>query len=149
MRWVSWKISAAISLTVVVTAIVVQHMVTKIQIRTIAEVGSCATEGATALRGTITFAADNTFILDDGTGKAELSTCPLWYKRIDLREGDHIIVVGKVMRNPSLSTKTDFVISTYKILHGRRVIHVRGRPGKPPWASYRIPEISSAPASPR
>lgn len=139
-----WKVLIVVLLVAIAVGIVVQHVVTETQTRTIAEVRSRrTTEGIVALQGTITFASANTFILDDGTGRVELSTCPIWFKRIDLQVGDHVIAIGEVMRNRSYATKSDFVLSTHKVLKGGAVIQVRGRPGKPPWASYRLPEASS------
>ncbi|MDP2975927.1 MAG: hypothetical protein Q8N45_06890, partial [Anaerolineales bacterium] len=38
----------------------------------------------------VTYANNNAFMLNDGTGTVELSTCPIWYKRIDLHEGDEV-----------------------------------------------------------
>ena len=140
-----WKLLAAAVLVAIAVAIVVEHAVTNTQIRTIADVRSSNTIGGTvALQGTITFASDNRFILDDGTGKAELATCPLWYKRVGFHKGDYITVVGQVMSNPSLSLKCDFVISVYKAFRGNEVIEVRRQPGKPPWIESSSAAIPSA-----
>lgn len=137
-----WKVLAAVLLVVIGAGVFVEHAVTNVQIRTIADVQSAATRGTVALRGSIIFARDNRFILDDGTGKVELSTCPLWYKRVLLHEGDRVTVVGEVMSNPSFSSKCDFVLSVYKVFRGGEVIQVRRGPGKPPWMTYRPPEAA-------
>ncbi|HUV04223.1 MAG TPA: hypothetical protein VMX94_03870 [Armatimonadota bacterium] len=140
-----WKVFATVLLVAVAVGIFVEHAVTNIQIRTIASARSGTTRGgAVALRGTITFAQDNRFILEDGTGRVELSTCPLWYRRVPLREGDCVTAVGEVMSNPSLHTRCDFVLSVYKVFRGGEVIQVRRGPGKPPWMSYRPPGAAAA-----
>ena len=125
----------ALSAVAITAGVFVERAITNTQIRTIADVQSSHVEGGTvALRGTITFAENNRFILDDGTGQVELSTCPVWYRRIDLHDGDRIVVVGQLMSNPSLSLRCDFVLSVYKVFRNHEVIQVRRRPGKPPWA---------------
>lgn len=113
--------------------IVVERTFTNTQIRTIDDVRSDVAGGTVAVRGTITYADENFFILDDGTGKAALSTCPVWYKRITLPRGEQVTVVGEAMRNPSLRSDCDVVLSVYKILRDDQVILVRRGPGKPPW----------------
>lgn len=138
-----WKVLAAVFLVVIGAGVFVEHAVTNVQIRTIADVRSAATRGGTvAMRGSIILARDNRFVLDDGTGMVELSTCPLWYKRVPLHEGDRVTVVGEVMSNPSFSSKCDFVLSVYKVFRGGEVIQVRRGPGKPPWMTYRPPEAA-------
>ncbi len=135
-----WKVLVVVVVLAVATGVYVEHAMTSTQIRTIQDVRTSDTEGGTVVvRGKITYASENIFILDDGTGKAELSTCPTWYKRIPLYEGDHVTVVGQVMVNPPLNTKVDFALSVYKIIKGGETIEVRGRPGKPPWSSYPAP----------
>lgn len=140
-----WRILAAVLIVSAAVGVVVERAVTNTQIRTIADVRSSskAEGGTVALRGVITFAEDNRFILDDTSGKVELSTCPVWYRRIELREGDRVTVIGQVMSNPSLSSRCDFVLSVYKVFRGGEVIQVRRRPGKPPWITYRAPEGKS------
>ena len=120
--------------------IAVQHTVTDSETVTAAQVKHAGIRpGAITLKGTITYANNNTFILNDGTGKVELSTCPLWWKRVDVHEGDKVMVVGEPMRNPSLTMRSDFTLSVYKIFKDGEEIVVRGRPGKPPWSSCRLP----------
>lgn len=127
-------------LLTIASGLYVQHAFTNTQIRTIKDVAASDTEGGTVVvRGKIIYAVENVFILDDGTGKAELSTCPTWYKRIQIREGDQVTVVGQVMVNPPMNTKVNFALSVYKIIHGGETIEVRRRPGKPPWTSYPAP----------
>ena len=137
-----WRLLIVIVILAAVVGIVVERTFTQTQIRSIAEVRSASDVrgGTVAIKGRIIYAKDNRFVLDDGTGTAELSTCPLWYKRIDLHEGDTVMVIGQLMTNPSLVTKSDFILSVYKIFRGGEVIMVRRRPGKPPWTTYRAPE---------
>lgn len=139
-----WKILLALLLLTIGVGIFIQNAVTKTQIRTISDVRSSDTQGGTvSLEGKIIYARDNRFVLDDGTGKAELSTCPLWYKQINLQEGDGVIAVGQVMNNPSFTTKSDFVLSVYKIFRGADTFEVRVRPGKPPWITYGNTNVST------
>lgn len=135
-----WKVLVVVLVLAAATGLYVEHALTSTQIRTISDVLASDTEGGTVVvKGTIVYASDNVFILDDGTGKVELSTCPTWYKRIPLLEGDKVTVIGQVMVNPPMNTKTDIALSVYKILRGSETIEVRGRPGKPPWAAYPAP----------
>jgi hypothetical protein len=136
---VLWKIMVVVLLAAIAIGVVVERAVTSTQIKKVADIRSARdVEGGTvALKGVIVYAEENKFVLDDGTGRAELSTCPVWYKRLNLYEGDEIMAVGQVMSNPSLSMKCDFMLSVYKIYKGREMIQVRRGPGKPPWASYR------------
>lgn len=137
-----WRILVIALMVAAAAGLMVQHTVTDSELVTAAQVkASRFSQGAVSLKGTITYVSDdNTFILEDGTGKVELSTCPVWYKRIVLHQGDEVRVIGEVMRNPSLRTKSDFVLSVYKIFKDGDVIPVRRRPGKPPWSSHRLPE---------
>ena len=117
---------------------IVQHAVLNDQIRTIRDIKNSDTMGGTvAVRGTISYALDNRFILTDGTGRIEVSTCPIWYKRIDLHKGDAVTITGQVMHNSSFFSGCDFILSAYKIFNNGMVVEVRRRPGKPPWMSYR------------
>jgi len=132
------KFSVVIIAVAVAAGVVVERVLTNVEIRTIADVRSSDTTGGTvAVRGRIVYASRNQFILSDGTGRIELSTCPLWYKQVRLYEDDEVVVVGQVMDNPSLTTRSDFVLSVYKIFHRGKVIEIRKRPGKPPWTSHR------------
>ena len=140
-----WRILVIFLLVAVAVGVVVQYTVTDSELVTIAEIrASGYPRGAIALKGTIIYANDNRFILDDGTGKVELSTCPVWYKRIYLQPGDEVTVIGEAMKNLSFTMKSDFVVSVYKIFKDGDVILVRRRPGKPPWGSYRLPESRPA-----
>jgi hypothetical protein len=137
-----WKVILVAIVLAVGTGFYVDHAMTDTQIRTIRDVHHSNTEGGTVIiAGRVTYASDNVFIIADDTGKAELSTCPMWYKRIMLHEGDEVTVIGQVMINPPLNTKADFALSVYKIIQDGGTIEVRGRPGKPPWASYPAPAL--------
>jgi len=137
------KISSLVFILAVSVGYLVQHAVMDDQIRTIRDIKSSDTVGGTvSVRGTISYALDNRFILTDGTGQVEISTCPLWYKRIDLHKGDKVTVTGQVMHNSSFFADCDFILSAYKIFNNGLVVEVRRRPGKPPWMSYRSGKVS-------
>jgi len=125
-------------LVAVAVGVLVQRTMMESEVATVAQVVSGGVRpGAVVLEGTVTYANDNnTFILSDGTGSVELSTCPVWWMRIDLHLGDIVTVVGEPMRNPSLTTRSDLTLSVYKIFKDGDTIVVRGRPGKPPWSSH-------------
>lgn len=140
-----WRILTCVMLLVAAIAMLVQRSVTNSQIRTIADAsGADSTGGIVMLSGRVTFAAENRFILDDGTGKAEIYTCPVWYKRINMYERDRIRVIGQVMTSIPRSSDSAFVLSAYKIIRGGEVIEVRRKPGKPPWISHSLPESSAS-----
>jgi uncharacterized protein YdeI (BOF family) len=135
---VVWKSGTVFVLLVLAVAVLVQSTVTKTQIHKISEVKAEHCLGGTvAVEGTITYASENVFILEDGTGQVEVQTCPTWYKRVNLYTRDRVMIVGQVANTPSLRTRTDFVLNAYKVFRGSQVIVVRGRPGKPPWINYR------------
>lgn len=130
----AWRIPLAILLTAFLAGFFTQQAVMDTQVRTIAEIREGNTSGGMAVvKGKIIYAYDNHFILQDSTGKAELATCPTWYKLIPIIKGDEVVVVGEVMKNPSLLGKCDIMLSVYKIFTKHKTIIVRGRPGKPPW----------------
>ena len=135
---VLWKMMAVVILVAIAVGIVVQRAVTNTQIETIAHIKSTDTEGgAVSIRGMITYAAQNKFVIKDSTGTAQLSTCPTWYKDIPLHEGEMVTVIGQIMNQAPDRQKCDFALSVYKIFRDGEVIIVRGQPGKPPWVGYR------------
>jgi len=137
-----WKIVVGVVLIATATGLYVGFAMSNTQIRTIHDVRTSNTAGGTVvIHGKVTYASDNLFVIDDGTGRAELSTCPSWYKRISLFTGDDVMVIGEVMVNPPVNTQTDFTLSAYKIIQHGRTIEVRGRPGKPPWTSCPAPTL--------
>ncbi len=141
-----WKATTVGVIVTLAVAVLVQSTVTKTQIYRISDVKITDSLGGTvAVQGKITYAYNNVFMLQDGTGKIEVDTCPTWYKRVELFPGDHVVVVGQVANNPSIDSKINFVLNAFKIMKGKETIVVRGRPGKPPWMYYRAPE--AAPSS--
>ena len=140
-----WRVLVVMLLVAAAVGIVVQRTVTDSEIVTAAQVMARGIRpGAITLKGTITYANNNnSFIMSDGTGKVHLLTCPVWWKRIDLHLGDKVMVVGEAMRNQSLTVKSDFTLSVYKIFVHSDEIVVRGRPGKPPWSSLPLPKDQS------
>ncbi|MDH7482460.1 MAG: hypothetical protein QHH26_10895 [Armatimonadota bacterium] len=138
----AWRIPLAILMIAFLAGFFTQRAVMDTQVRTIADVKAGNTCGGTAvIKGKIIYASDNHFILQDSTGKAELATCPTWYKQIPLIKGEEAIVVGEVLKNPSLLGNCEIILSVYKIFTDHGTIVVRGRPGKPPWM------MASRPAS--
>ena len=136
-----WRILVIVLLVAIAVGIVVQHAVMDSEVVTIAKARAAGIrKGAITLKGKVTYANNNAFMLNDGTGTVELSTCPIWYKRIDLHEGDEVLVIGEPMRNPSFEMKCDFVLSVYRMFKDGETILVRRRPGKPPWTSFQPPE---------
>lgn len=130
-----WKLFIVVFLVATAVAIVVEHAVTSSNVYTIANVRAADSEvGTVTIHGTVSYASDNTFAIQDGTGTAELVTCPTWYKRIYLFPGDEVTVIGEVLKSHSIPSKTNITISVYKILRNGKVLEVRDRPGKPPWA---------------
>jgi|GEM_PF-2506780 len=136
----AWKIPLAMTLVAILACLLVEHAVMEKQVWTIADIkNGHVKSGTVVVRGTIAYSSDNCFILDDGTGKAQLYTCPTWYRRIDLYEGQHVVVVAEVVENPSSTADYDLVLSAYKIFADGDTILIRSRPGKPPWAVREMP----------
>ncbi|MHB0913250.1 MAG: hypothetical protein ACYC2Y_07370 [Armatimonadota bacterium] len=131
------KLSVAVILAMLAIGAVVEHAVTNNTIRTIADIHAAPSSetagGTVVVRGRITYAKNNRFLLSDGTGTVELSTCPVWYKQVNLQEGDKAIVVGQVMKARSTDMQSDFVLSVFKIFGDRGTVEIRRAPGKPPW----------------
>lgn len=141
-----WKILAAVLLVSIAVGVVVERAVTGIQTCTIADVRSGAFGGGSvAVVGTIVDADSNRFILSDDTGRAELSTCPLWYKVVNLHTGDKVTVVGEVINTTTMNRDCDLILSVYKVFTDDGVIVIRGRPGKPPW--FNSPAPSQPPSN--
>ena len=128
------KALVAVALVAVLVGVFVERSLTAGSVRTIAEARSLAREeGTIVLQGDVVYAEQNHFVIRDETGTAELVTCPTWYKRICLREGEQVRVVGQLMASPITSAKASVVVKVYRIHRGREVIVVQGSPGKPPW----------------
>lgn len=130
------KFTLVLLVGMLLVGFMVERAVQRTEIRPISEVKASDTLGGTvAIRGTVSLLVGNTYQLRDRSGVAELITCPTWYRRIDLREGDRITVVGQVIRDAETSRRSDIVLSVYKIISGDEVITIRERPGRPRWIS--------------
>lgn len=133
-----WKTLICVIAVVAGIAVFVHHAMTKTQVSAVADVRAIGNPGgAVALQGKVTYAEDNTFVLDDDTGKVEVTTCPVWYKRVGICVGERVMVVGRVLTGIAPSTRSDFVIGAYRIFRRYEVIEIRAKPGKPPWGSQR------------
>ncbi|MHB1000201.1 MAG: hypothetical protein ACYC27_13235 [Armatimonadota bacterium] len=132
------KILIVAFLVAVAVGVVVSRSVTSTQVHSINEVKSWERGGMVALNGKVTFSKNNHFVIDDGTGKAELSTCPSWYKKINLYENDHITVTGQVSKNVPSYKECSFILSVFKIYKDGEVIEIRDRPGRPSWVNNHV-----------
>ena len=142
-----WRILICVFALCVGIAFWVHHALTRTQISTVADIRTREDTGVSvALQGRVVCVEDSRFVLDDGTGRAEIATCPAWYKPINICVGERVIVMGRVLKTIRLGrTRSEFVVSAYRILRDGEVIEVRGKPGKPPWAYQRV---AGEPASP-
>lgn len=129
------KILLVAFLVSISVGVVVCRSVTSTQVHTVAEVLTWDRGGTVALDGIITYADENHFVMDDGSGKVELSTCPVWYKRIRVYEKDHIMVIGQISNNPSYFKNCNIMLNVYKIIKNGDTINIREHPGIPPWVS--------------
>ena len=131
----AWRLMIAVLVLATAIGVVVERAVTDIQIRPISSLGKGDLhEGTVAIKGRILYAHDNRFVVADPTGKAELTTCPVWYRRIGLHVGDKVTVIGEILTAPPIMHDCDVTLSALKVFRGDETIVVRGRPGKPPWA---------------
>ena len=131
-----WKLAIIVVIVATAVALFVGHAVTSSDIRHIADIHPGDAEGGTVtVHGTITQANDNRFVLQDSTGTAALTTCPVWYKRISLFPGDEVTVTGEVIRSHPGSSRSKITLSVYSIYRNGETITVREKPGKPPWAT--------------
>jgi len=83
------------------------------------------------VEGTVVAAIDNTFVLEDNTGRLIVDTAPDWYMSIPVKAGDAVTVVGGVERRQDGQLEMD----AYRIrTDSGEVITIREGPGRPPWA---------------
>ena len=83
------------------------------------------------VEGTVVAVIDNTFVLEDSTGRLIVDTAPDWYMSIPVEAGDAITVVGGVQRRQDGQLEMD----AYRIrTDSGEVITIREGPGRPPWA---------------
>jgi len=76
----------------------------------------------------------NIFLLKDSTGAAEVETCPLWYRRISLRDGERVNITGEILQVRPESAEARYRIAAYRIeRQGRPGIVLRTAVGRPPW----------------
>ena len=135
-----WRILVCVLVIAAGTGMLVHHAMTATHVRTISQLNSGYPEGVVAIRGRVASTEDNSFMLEDGTGIADVSTCPTWYKQINLCCGEQVTVTGRIIPNAFPSRNSRFVMCAYRIDRAYEVIRIRGKPGKPPWASQRAPE---------
>ncbi len=75
------------------------------------------------------------YILDDGSGRALILTCPSWYRRVDLSPNETVTVTGELENPSSARRNTLFTVSAHSISRsGKPEIVLRTQLGKPPWA---------------
>jgi hypothetical protein len=82
-----------------------------------------------SISGVIRSVVGNEFILDDGTGQIIVDAGPLWYRQLNLREGEEVTVVGEY---------DDYDFDAFSITYANgEVIQIREGGGPPPWAGGR------------
>ncbi|MEN6520659.1 MAG: hypothetical protein ABFD46_05845 [Armatimonadota bacterium] len=120
---------------------------TKTKIYTVRSALTEADSSIVSIDGTVRKVGNNRYVLIDGTGHAELQTCPLWYRTIELKMDENITVTGEILDNSRPRKGSLYVMDVYKIIrNGKPEIVLRTRPGKPPWASGNVRCGNSSPA---
>lgn len=90
------------------------------------------------LSGTVRKVGHNRYVLIDDTGHAELQTCPLWYRIIELKMDENVTVTGEILKNSTPRPGSLYTMAVHKIVrNGKPEIVLRTKPGKPPWATSR------------
>ena len=83
------------------------------------------TPGVT-IQGEIRSVVGNEFILSDGTGEIIVDAGPSWYRRLNLRKGETVTVVGEY---------DDYDFDAYQITRSNgEILRIREPQGPPPWA---------------
>jgi len=83
------------------------------------------TPGVT-IQGEIRSVVGNEFILSDGTGEIIVDAGPSWYRRLNLRKGETVTVVGEY---------DDYDFDAYQITRSNgETLRIRDPQGPPPWA---------------
>jgi len=118
---------------------------TRSRIYTVESALTKADSNIVSLKGTVRKVGHNHYVLIDKTGHAELQTCPLWYRHIELKMDEPVVVTGEILKTSTPRPGSLFTMATYKIVRkGKPEIVLRTKPGKPPWASSKY-----APPKPR
>ncbi|MEN6373063.1 MAG: hypothetical protein ABFD64_13750 [Armatimonadota bacterium] len=109
---------------------------TKTKVYTIKSASTDADSNIVSIQGAVRKVGHNRYVLIDSTGHAELQTCPLWYRTIELKMDENVTVTGDILENSRARKGSLYVLDVYRIVrNGKPEIVLRSRPGKPPWAS--------------
>lgn len=130
------KIFPAIVLLAIAIGVLAELTFTRTKVYTIAAGPKESETNMITIRGKVTPIGANSFILRDPTGSAQLQTCPLWYKEINLTPGEEVTVTGEVLKEDTPAKGALYTLAVYKIERNHLPdIVLRTRPGKPPWTS--------------
>lgn len=131
-------IVTAVTAATLAIGIVVQQAFTKSEVEPIASAADSSVTRIVVLQGKIApiQLEENTFLLTDSSGTAELFTCPTWYRKIKLDSGEKITVTGHIVPRRPDSPGAKYVVAVHSINreNGSR-IEIRTNTGKPPWAN--------------
>lgn len=109
---------------------------TRSKILTVARAPEDADTTIVTIGGQVKSLSDNEYILRDNTGSAELQTCPLWFRRVELDPDERVVVTGEIVRGNTPPKGTLYSLAVFKIVReGKPEIVIRTAPGKPPWVS--------------
>jgi uncharacterized protein YdeI (BOF family) len=129
-------VSTATAATLI-AGMLVQQAFTGTEIERVASAKKTGVSRLITLQGRISnfVPSDNVFILTDVTGTAELSTCPTWYRKINIHDGEQVTVTGHILTSKPEAPKALYVVAVHYIERpdGSRIA-LRESIGKPPWA---------------
>ena len=116
--------------------VAVELAFTNPHIHTIANANKISSFAVITVAGNIYNKGENRFLLKDASGAAELETCPVWFKKIEVRDGEHVVVSGEFSTKPSNIAGAKYYIVVHSIQRqGKPGIVLRKTVGKAPWAN--------------
>ena len=134
------RLLVAAILVALVSGVLAERSFTKRKVVTVrAACGSLDTRIIT-LRGRLYPLEENRYILVDTTGRVEVETCPVSYKRIRLEPFETVTVTGERLPGRPGGNGAVFVMAAYCIDGPGGNLILRERLGKPPWAFFRTPQ---------
>lgn len=102
----------------------------------IADANKSSDVAVVTVSGNIYTKSENKFLLKDASGAAEIETCPPWFRKVILRDGEHVQITGEVLQTPARIPGAKYRIAAHRIgRKGEPDIVLRKTVGKPQWTN--------------
>ena len=128
--------TAGTLLVVALGVVAVELAFTNPHILTIADANKKSSVAVVTVAGNIYNNGENRFLLRDASGAAELETCPVWFRKIEMCDGEHVVATGEISNLPTHIDGAEYRIVVHSIhRQGKPDILLRTTVGKAPWAN--------------